>query len=417
MRRSALLGFFALIAAALPVAAPAQAAGPDVPLPPPFLAADVSQPGMVNLFFYGPPGSSVVFSERIGGALHPLGASSTNPAGGAQLLRATTWSCTRTVRQFEAATGAGTWGFTVRTPSCRDRLEVEAPPRVKPGRAARILIRDRWTIGGVRASLCLKGPRASRCSRIVIPRGAAQVAPRPKFAPGRWTVEVQLGRHRVVQSLVSGPGRAPKRITAPILLATGDSTIQGIDSYLSDGLGSAFHVESQYRVGTGISKDEPAPTWTQFARDEASQVRPEATAISIGANEGFAMSTPSGGTVKCCGEDWVTEYVRRVRDIMESFGRSGTARVLWLTLPAPRSPEVAAITASVNAAIARAATGLSYVRLVPIDQIITPGFRFRETGQFGGKEVVLREPDGIHLSPKGTEIAADAVRATLRAWK
>ena len=63
-------------------------------------------------------------------------------------------------------------------------------------------------------------------------------------------------------------------------------------------------------------------------------------------------------SVECCGEPWIAEYVRRIREMIKTYRREREGRVLWLTLPLPRDggPKTESITA-VNQAIVRPARG------------------------------------------------------------
>ncbi|MGH2841458.1 MAG: hypothetical protein ACRDKY_11615, partial [Solirubrobacteraceae bacterium] len=128
------------------------------------LVADTSQPGVVNLIFFGSPGARVYFDERVGDSVKRLGEAVVSQYGGVALPHATIWRCDRLVRRFEAtAVGAdGTrarGSFDVRTGSCSNRLELSVPRRVAPGSTALIRVRDSWQIGGIKTTLCIAPPR------------------------------------------------------------------------------------------------------------------------------------------------------------------------------------------------------------------------------------------------------------------
>jgi hypothetical protein len=130
----------------------------------------------------------------------------------------------------------------------------------------------------------------------------------------------------------------------------------------------------------------------------------------IGANDGFPMAGAD-----CCGAAWVAEYARRARRMMRTYARGGRARVLWLLLPAPRGGSFREVFPAVNAALRRAARGLDDdVRLVELDEFFTPGGRYRDSIQVGGKTVRVRQGDGVHLNPTGASIAANIVLRILR---
>jgi hypothetical protein len=135
----------------------------------------------------------------------------------------------------------------------------------------------------------------------------------------------------------------------------------------------------------------------------------------IGANDGFAMRTPSGTRVDCCGPAWSEEYGRRARQMMLSYARHGASRVYWLLLPTPRGGFFRKSFPAVNAGLRRAAKGLeSDVRLIHLEKVFTPGGHYRDTIVWHGHRVDARQGDGVHLSTPGASIAAQIVVRALR---
>ena len=399
----------ALAIAALVVAAtPASAQDQDAF----FLAADASHTGLVTLVFFGPADGSVAFAERVGDRRVGLGTVRVGPVStaAAVLPEATTWRCDRLTRHFEA-TETTPYGkqldatFDLRTPSCRDRLELRAPSRVRRGGLLTIRVRDRWKLGGVAPQLCLAPPRKPfACRELVLRRAAASASRRVRAdRPGRWRIELRLGAHRTRRTVTVGSRALPSPPARAVLLTTGDSTIQGIDAYLADEVGDRATVRSEYFVGTGISTN--LRPWAQLPAKQLATFSPDVTIISIGANEG----SPMNGT-ECCGEAWVAEYSRRARAMMQTYGR-----VLWLTLPVPRDSRRQIITAAVNAAVIRAAAGFSGARLVRLDELFTPGGIYQEEIRYRGQQVRVRQQDGIHLTLPALSIAAGAVADALPA--
>jgi lysophospholipase L1-like esterase len=382
-----------------------------------FLAADLSQAGAINLAFHGAPGARVAFSEQRGGRSIPLGMATVGAQDFAVLLRAATWRCSPRTRAFRAlATAAdgttATGSFTARTPSCADRLGV-AIRRVggRPGRL-RVLLRDTWGLGGLVAQVCAAPAAAPvRCHVVTFARRRTVVTREVALGgPGRWRAEVRIGGHTFER--LTGDAAADTR---PVLLATGDSTIQGVDGYLADRLGARVRVRGESHAGTGISHVTAAFDWQRVARAQAAAVRPLATVVSIGANDGFDMSTPSGSSAPCCGTAWTLEYARRARAMMLAYGRHGAARTLWLELPVPRASALAVVTAAVNRAVAMAASRTPTARVVPLASLLSPGGRFSAYITVHGRRLRVRQADGIHLAPAGAALAADAALAALRA--
>jgi hypothetical protein len=392
---------------------------PTAPTVPPgpvssFLYADASQEGVISLFFDA-PGSRVIYYERVGSALKRLGATQSAPGTQTVFREATTWSCSRLVRSFHAIAvlpdGRVAFGdYSVRTHSCDDRFDVSVPRRVAPGKVARVRVVDLWGIGGLRPKLCIRPPGGRRtCDTLAFPRAVAVASRRFRASKrGRWRVELRVRDHRERRSVQVGGGEAPA--PPPIVLATGDSTMQGVDSFLSADLGETARVRSDVRPGFGVSKGN---AWARLATTHVKQLHPATTVVSIGGAEGATMTAPDGASILCCDEPWVNEYGRRVRRMMKTYARRGRGRVLWLTQPTPSTAPLALVTNAVNAGIVRAAAGLKDVTVLRMDTLFTPN-GYSETIRYRGRTVRVRQGDGVHLNVAGTAIAATAIAKVLR---
>jgi len=393
-------------------AAPA-ASGCDVGPITHFLAADATQPGVISLVFFGARGAPVEFLECVDGRLVRLGALAGSPDEGGILRDATTWDCERPSRDFRARAvlpdgthAAGS--YAVRTGSCASRFEIRVPRRVAPGDIGRVRVVDRWAIGGVVPRLCVSPPRGDRiCQPVRLARAVARTTRRFRArAPGRWRVELRIGSHRLHRTVTVGSGRTTA--PPPVLLATGDSTIQGIDNFLADELEDAATVRSDIRPGTGIGKSD----WLGITAAQVKRHRPAVTVVSLGVNEGFDLPT-TAGPVACCGEPWIAAYAARVRTMMRRYLRNGRGRVIWMTLPLPRSDARTAITMAVNTAIVRAGAGMARVSVPRMDLLFSPG-GYTDVIRYRGRDVRVRTADGIHLNVSGTAIAAKIVADLLR---
>jgi hypothetical protein len=200
----------------------------------------------------------------------------------------------------------------------------------------------------------------------------------------------------------AGPAQA-KRYT---VLATGDSMIQIVDGFLKQRLEHPGRVRvlSDARISTGISKPSMLD-WPRLARRQVRQLRPRATVVFIGANDGFPMRGQA-----CCGPGWIGEYARRASKMMHTylFGRRG--RVYWLLLPQARDGFFRKVFPAVNTGLQQAARPYGKrVRVVRLNRVFTPGGRFRQFITWHGRRVNARQDDGVHLSTAGASIAAHYV--------
>ena len=146
-------------------------------------------------------------------------------------------------------------------------------------------VRDRWRVGGLTARFCVHAPgMAKRCRRVRI--GAGRRARAVRFAnprPGLYRLTLQTPYQRLRRKLRANPPGGRLRI-----LATGDSMIQIIDSYLKARAGGRARVRSDAHISTGLSKPSLLD-WQAQARRQAAR-RPDVVVMFIGANDGFPMA-------------------------------------------------------------------------------------------------------------------------------
>jgi lysophospholipase L1-like esterase len=382
------------------------------------LGADVSVPGVISLGFFGNPGAVVFFDERTGDSVKRIGSQQIGPSGYTVMKDAAIWRCDRTERKFEGTAinpdGTRAYGtYDVRTGSCAQRFKIVAPVRVGIGKSINVQIFDRWKIGGYPTLLCINPPKGSHSCRVMSFKRGVSVGSRTFKATRRgiYVLELKVAGFTVRRSIVvgKGGGRLP---VVPVVLATGDSTMQGIDSFLADRLVNIARVRDDVFPGTGISR---TLAWVARAATQAARTKPRVTVISIGAGEGVNMKAPDGTPAPCCGAQWLAEYTRRVTEMMKSYSRNGKGRVLWLTIPVPRSDLLAAITGQVNKAIIDSAEGRPTVRVLRLDEVFTP-HGYADVIHYRGQDVKVRADDGVHLNVAGTAIAAEEIEQALRTW-
>jgi hypothetical protein len=199
------------------------------------------------------------------------------------------------------------------------------------------------------------------------------------------------------------------------VLVTGDSLAQPLDAEMARRLaGDGIKTVRDVHVGTGISKTDLLD-WGKLSSKQVAKDEPDAVVVFIGANEGFPMPGSSGRKVQCCGPEWAAAYATRVRQMMRTYRQDGSARVYWLTLPFPRDKARQEIARAVNAAIAVGA-GPYRAQVRPLDlvPVFTPGERYRDAIETGGRKHVVRDPDGIHLNGDGAAVAADEVQRAMQ---
>ncbi len=322
------------------------------------------------------------------------------------------WRCDRLDRTFAIVghssdgADAGRGVFSVRTPSCRHRLSLKAPRRAEPGRYVTATVRDTFGTGRIQARVCLAG----RCKALRLLAGDTVGRLRLRVLEQRGIRSLRLTApgQRLEQSIAVGVPPGDEVASGPTVLITGDSLMQSVDAILGDRLSRRANVVSDVKVASSLTRTTVVD-YSKLSRQQVRRHKPAATAIFLGANDFFPMTTPQGAEVQCCGEPWGLEYERRARALMETYAQRGTAAVAWLAVPAMRDTRRDEPGRAVNAAIRRAAEDVPGAFVVPVDELLTPGGVYRPTAERGGKQVPIREDDGIHLTIAGARIVVAAV--------
>jgi hypothetical protein len=226
-------------------------------------------------------------------------------------------------------------------------------------------------------------------------------------------VRLRLVLITLLAAILATPAHAATRPRLTDLLVTGDSMSVPLNQELYLALAPhGVHVFSDPQYGGGISTDFVFD-WPAEAAKEATKLKPDATVVFIGANEGFPLTGRRGRKVHCCGPRWEALYANRVRRMMRSYRRGGLGRIYWITVPALRDARRTRIGKVVNAAIAVAAKAYpDQVRLIDGGAIFTPD-GYRDSMPVDGVDTVVREPDGMHLNEAGARVLSGAVVATL----
>ena len=327
------------------------------------------------------------------------------------------WRCDRLDRTFAIVghdpdgADAGRGVFSVRTPSCRHRLSLKAPRRAKPGRFVTATVRDTFGTGRIQARVCLAG----RCKALRLRPGdsVGRLRLRVLDQTGIKSLRLTAPGQRLEQSIAVGVPPGEEVASGPTVLITGDSLMQSVDAIISDRLASRANVVSDVKIASSLTRTTVVD-YSELSRQQVRRHEPAATAIFLGANDFFPMTTPEGAEVQCCGGPWGVEYERRARALMETYAQRGTAAVAWLAVPAMRDSRRDEPGRVVNAAIRRAAEDVPGAFIVPVDELLTPDGVYRPTVKRGGRQVPIREDDGIHLTIAGARIVAVAALEGLR---
>ena len=179
----------------------------------------------------------------------------------------------------------------------------------------------------------------------------------------------------------------------------------GVESFLADELGDRADVISAALPGGRISGEENG--WLVVARDQVAREQPDRVVLFMGANEGFGI-----GPRQCCYPAWVNAFADRMKAVLRTYRQGGRAEVVVATVPLPRLEARVGVMKATNEGIRRAAARIRGVRLLALDEYFTPN-GFREKVPYRGRQVRVRDADGIHLNVSGQAIAARLIADAL----
>jgi hypothetical protein len=173
-----------------------------------------------------------------------------------------------------------------------------------------------------------------------------------------------------------------------------------------------------YESASGLTRSDYYDWPEALGRDLADHDA-DVVVVMVGANDGQGIMLADGTPVPAVDDPrWAPEYQRRVGSLMDRLRAPGRM-VVWVGQPPMRNPDFAAAMAVVNRAYADEAAGRPWVTYVDAAAVLGgPGGTYAENmpaGPAGGAPVVVRQPDGIHLTPAGGERLAAEVMAVIEA--
>lgn len=224
---------------------------------------------------------------------------------------------------------------------------------------------------------------------------------------------------RVVPALlvaVLAVGPVATAEAAPLrVLVTGDSLVRPLDDLMVRPVERAGgRVARDPRPGTGLTRPLVLD-WPKHARRQTRKHHPRVTVMFIGAGDSEPLPSSTGPEVACCRRAWIDAYADRVERMMRSYMRRKRSHVYWLTLPAPRQQgrrqQFLAINYAITQAARKAGEKAHVVDTVPV---LSPDNRFRRERRYRGRNVVVRDGDGVHLTTPGARIVRDLVMRAIR---
>ncbi len=220
--------------------------------------------------------------------------------------------------------------------------------------------------------------------------------------------------HTLAETTKQKKSHWPRKITAarPLRLwIIGDSMAQVFGSSLRNlaedtGL---IKAKMEYKVSSGLSRPD-FYDWPQHMIDQIVDWNPDATAVLFGANDG--QNFYSHGKVLNVGSgSWKKEYAKRVDKAMTILTKGGR-RVYWVGNPIMRNSVYRDKTAMINRIYADEAKKHPGVQFISTWMLFADGGggyaeALKDPGS--GDLVIMRAPDGVHLTRAGGDRMAQVV--------
>ncbi len=213
----------------------------------------------------------------------------------------------------------------------------------------------------------------------------------------------------------------PRKITAkkPLrLYVAGDSMDQVFGSSLVN-LGEATGLvkgKNDYHVSSGLSRPD-FYDWPQRLIDQIVDFRPDAAAVLFGANDGQDVMV-EGKVLKVGTKAWQEVYAQRVGEAMDLLTKGGR-RVYWVGNPIMRDfgyRQRIAMMNHIYQAEAAKRPGVAFVSTWAT-MANAKGSYAEYLPDANGDQVLMRAPDGIHLTRAGGDrMAQKVLDVIMRDW-
>jgi hypothetical protein len=216
--------------------------------------------------------------------------------------------------------------------------------------------------------------------------------------------------HRVRYPLRRLTPAAPLR-----LLVTGDSLTEFLGPQLIQDAAQTGPVKGwvDTHYGTGLARPDFVD-WSMVARQQVTTYHPEAVVVLMGGNDFQNMTLPNGAFFRAATPAWTREYQRRAAICLRVWRQGGVRRVYWLSIPPARDRAWAYADSRINVALRRAAKEVPGTEFLNILGPITDHGLYTDYVNRNGQPVLVRTPDGVHLTTAGAAIVAGQIINVLK---
>jgi uncharacterized protein len=208
--------------------------------------------------------------------------------------------------------------------------------------------------------------------------------------------------------------RRPTPTSELRVVVVGDSLAAGLGVYLEREFRPALvRLSRQGRISTGLSRLDYFD-WMTAMRQIENGFSPDLVVVMIGDNDNQNLLTPNEQVVAEIGShEWQSGYADRVEEFTR-IAVDGGAHVAWVGLPIVQRKERWDVMQRQNDIFERVVDATPNAVYVDTwDRFATRDGQYTPFYWEGGKAQLIRASDGLHFTPLGYELLAEAVTGTV----
>ncbi len=209
------------------------------------------------------------------------------------------------------------------------------------------------------------------------------------------------------------PARVPTAADPVRILVAGDSLMGWIGPSLAKAFdGQPVEVDEDWKAATSLARPDYV-NWPVRLKQGLKDYDPEVLVIGFGGNDSQGMTT-ADGVVAQHTDGWRAEYQRRVAQLLDIAEKKGRT-VYWLGAPLTTSGNIEKTWPDMEQGIKAEIAARPWAHFVDTRSTLTPNGRYTAyLPDESGKQVKVRENDGVHPTPRGAEFEVAPLAADLR---
>jgi hypothetical protein len=157
--------------------------------------------------------------------------------------------------------------------------------------------------------------------------------------------------------------------------------------------------------------------WTQHLESDIEASHPQIVVIFLGANDGQGFDV-NGVAEQFGTPEWISAYTQRVDTMIEECNHAG-ARVVWVGMPPMQDASLNSEVQQLDGIYWKQTLMFHGTMYLPSSTVLAPNGVFTfSLPNSAGESVVVRTPDGVHLTSPGAALLATYVINAINArWK